>query len=96
VLADLIRERFKFQVFIPDYLEEVTLKPGAELKRVAYPEKAAPRIDWAYIFGELDAKMAQLQARRGQLEAKTWVEQTDIREKILELNRDMMAAISEI
>ena len=96
VLADLIRGRFKFQVFIPDYLEEVTLKPGAELKSVAYPEKAAPRIDWVYIFSELDAKMAQLQARRGQLEAKTWVEQTDIREKILELNRDMMEAISEI
>ena len=96
VLADLIRERFKFQVFIPDYLEEVTLKPGAELKRVAYPEKAAPRIDWTYIFSELNAKMAQLQARQGQLESKTWVEQTDIREKILELNRDIMEAISEI
>ena len=95
-LAGMIRERFKFQVVIPDYLEEVTLKPGYELKRVEYPEKAAPRIDWVYILGDLEAKLAQLQARRAQLEAKTWVAQTDLRDRVLELNRGLMETISEI
>ncbi len=95
-LADLIRKQFKFKVFIPDYLEEVTLKPGYELKRVAYPEKAAPRIDWGYLLGDMEARLAQLRARQAQLEAKAWVEQTDIRDKVLELNRGLMRTISEI
>lgn len=95
-LADIIRERFKFQVVIPEYLEEVTLKPGAEPKRVEYPEKAAPRIDWGYLLGDLEAKLAQLQARRAQLEAKPWVAQTDLRDRMLELNRGLMETISEI
>jgi metallo-beta-lactamase family protein len=96
VLAAMIRERFKFTVFLPGYLEEVTLKPGYELKRVEYPEKAAPRIDWGYVLGDLETKFAQLQARKAQLEGKTWVEQTDLRDKILELNRGLMETISEI
>jgi len=96
VFADLIRERFKFQVLIPDYLEEVTLKPGYALLRVAHPEKAAPRIDWGYILADLEAKLTQLQSRRPQLEAKAWVEQTDLRDRIMELNRGLMETISEI
>ena len=96
VLAEKIRQRFPFQVFLPDYLEEVTLKPGFELKRVAYPEKAAARIDWSYILGDLEAKLAQLQARRPQLEAKAWIEQTDIRDRLMELNRGLLETVSEI
>jgi metallo-beta-lactamase family protein len=96
VLADIIKKRFKFQVFIPDYLEEVTLKPGHELKRVAYPEKAAPRIDWVYILGDMEANLAQLRAHQAQLETKSWIEQTDIRDRILEINRRLMKTISEI
>ena len=96
VFAEKIRQHFPFQVFLPDYLEEVTLKPGVELKRVAYPEKAAVRIDWNYVLGDLEAKLAQLQARRQQLEAKTWIEQTDIRDRLMELNRGLVETISEI
>jgi len=95
-LADMIKKRFNFPVFIPDYLEEVTLKPGEELQMVEYPEKAAPRIDWGYILGDLDAGLARLRARQAQIEAKAWVEQTDIRDKVLELNRGLMKTISGI
>ena len=83
-------------MFIPDYLEEVTLKPGYALKRVVHPEKAAPRIDWGYILQDLEAKLGQLQQRQPQLEAKAWVEQTDLRDRIMELNRALMETISEI
>ncbi len=96
LFAEKIKERFHFQVFIPDYLDEVTLKPGYELERVKHPEEARPRIDWGYVLADLEAKLAQLQARRPQLEAKAWVEQTDVRDKIMELNRSLMETISEI
>ena len=96
LLAEKIAARFPFRVLIPDYLEEVVLEGGKPLERVEYPEKATPRIDWAYIIGDLEAKIIQLRARRAQLEAKPWVEQTDIRDRILELNRGLTETISEI
>ncbi len=96
VLAGLIRERFGFKVFIPDYLEETLLKPGEELKRTEYPEKAAPRIDWNYLMGEMETRMAQIRDRQKKLEARSWVEQTEIRDKLTELNRSITEIISEI
>jgi metallo-beta-lactamase family protein len=96
VLAGLIKERFGFTVFIPDYLEEVTLKAGEELTRIEHPEKAAPRIDWNYILGDMEAKFAQIRSRQEQLAAKNPVEQADMRDRLLELNRTLMETISEI
>ncbi len=63
-LAGLIRSRFGIEVSIPDYLEEVTLAPGRELARVAYPEKAAPRIDWGFLIADMETRLAQLKERR--------------------------------
>jgi metallo-beta-lactamase family protein len=96
VLAGLIRERFGFKVFIPDYLEETLLKPGEELKRTKYPEKAAPRTDWTYLLGEMETRMAQIRDRQKKLEARSWAEQTEIRDKLTELNRSITEIISEI
>lgn len=96
VLADMIRDRFGFQVSIPDYLEEITLKSGEAVTQVTYPEKAAPRIDWPYLLGDLEARLRQLQDRQTLIGAKTWVEQTDLRDRLLETNRQLAAIISEI
>jgi len=96
VLAGLIREKFGFDVLIPDYLEENILKAGEALKRVAYPEKAAPSIDWAYLLGEMDTRLVQIRERQAKLEAHAWVEQTEIRDRLLELNRHLTELISEI
>jgi len=96
VLAERIRERFGYKVIIPEYLEETVLRIGEEVQRVEFPEKAAPKIDWAYLIGDMEARMAQLRQRQAQLEAKPWVEQTELRDRILELNRDLLETISEI
>ncbi len=96
VLAGLIKERFGFKVLIPDYLEETTLEPGQVLKRVEYPEKAVPSIDWNYIFEDIGARFARLKERRSQVESKPWVEQTELRDRLLELDRVLMEINSEI
>ena len=96
VLAGLMRERFGFEVLIPDYLEESTLKPGEVLERVDYPEKAAPRIDWAYLLGEMDARLAQIRDRQAKLKDRAWMEQTEIRDRLLEINRHLTELISQI
>jgi len=95
-LAGLIQERFGLEALVPDYLEEVTLKPGKKLERVAYPEKAAPLIDWAYLLSDMESKLAQLQDRKAKLESKPWVEQTELKSRFLELNRNLNEYISGI
>jgi metallo-beta-lactamase family protein len=95
-LARLIKERFGFQVMIPQYLEETTLEPGRVLKRVEYPEKAVPRIDWNYIIENIGVRFAQLRERRSQLESKPWMEQTEIRDQLLELDRVLTEINSEV
>jgi metallo-beta-lactamase family protein len=95
-LAGLIKTRFGIDAAIPDYLEEVTLAPGPELARVAYPEKAAPRIDWGFLIADMETRLAQLRERRGQAEGKAWVEQTELRDRLLEVNRSLAGIISDI
>jgi metallo-beta-lactamase family protein len=95
VLAGLIRERLGCEVSIPDYLEEITLEPGEELRRVKFPEKVAPRIDWAILLRDLEAKMSQLRGRKAQLESKEWTEQAEIRDRVLELSRDLSRIVAE-
>jgi metallo-beta-lactamase family protein len=96
VLAGLIRQKFGYEVLIPDYLEESTLKSGEVPERIAYPEKAAPRIDWDYLFGEMDTRLVQIRDRRGKLQDRAWLEQTEIRDRLLELNRHLTELISQI
>ncbi len=95
-LSAKIRERFGYAVTIPDYLEEVTLRPGAEIERVAYPEQAAPAIDWDYLLADMEQRLAELRARQSQLEAKEWLEQTDTRERLRDLNRRLATLIADI
>jgi len=96
VLEELIRERFGFEVFIPEYLEETVLKPGRALERKAYPEKAAPPIDWGVVLGEMESQMARLWNQKKKIERKGWVEQTDLKERFQELNRNMEEILAEI
>ncbi|MCK9365150.1 MAG: MBL fold metallo-hydrolase [Syntrophales bacterium] len=95
-LARLIKERFDVVAAIPDYLEEITLTPGMQPKVVAYPEKAEPRIDWGYLIADLEGRLAQIQNRREAMEKKSWVEQVDLRDRLLETSRDLAGIIAEI
>jgi len=95
-LAGLIHERYGFPVTIPDYLEEITLKPGEAIERVAAPEETAKRIDWNFIMLEMGNRLQQLRERQARIEEKGWAEQSEVRERILELNRRLTALISDL
>ena len=95
-LASLIKSRFGIEAAIPDYLEEVTLELGRVLERVAHPEQATPRIDWGFLITDMETRLAQLKGRRAQMEAKAWLEQTELRDRLLEVNRDIAEIVSEI
>jgi metallo-beta-lactamase family protein len=95
-LAGLIKSRFGIEAAIPDYLEEVTLEAGRKLERVAHPEQATPKIDWDFLIADMENRLAQLKERRGQVEAKAWLEQTEIRDRLLDVNRNIAEIVSEI
>ncbi len=95
-LARLIKDRFGLEVTIPDYLEEITLKVGRAPAREAHPEQAAPQIDWDFLIADMEARFAQIRQRKAQLENKAWVEQTELRDRLLEANRGLVEIISEL
>ncbi|MEI7639735.1 MAG: hypothetical protein WCJ37_20645 [Syntrophus sp. (in: bacteria)] len=72
------------------------MKPGEAIERMAAPEQALPRIDWDFIILDMENRLKQLRERQSRIEAKGRVEQSDVRERILELNRRLTALISDL
>jgi metallo-beta-lactamase family protein len=96
ILEELIRKRFGLEVCIPEHLEETGLRPGRALERKAYPEKAAPPIDWGVILGEMESRLSRLREQKQRIEAKERGEQTDLKERFQELNRNLDGILEEI
>lgn len=95
ILEELIQKRFGLEVCIPEYLEETVLKPGKAPERKAYPEKAAPPIDWGLILDGVESQMVRVRNQRKRIEAKGWVEQTDLQERFQELSRNLQEILAE-
>jgi len=94
-LAGLIRQRFGIEAYAPEYLEELTLTLGKEPQRKPSPEELIRPIDWGHLFGDMEAKLAQLRGRRARLESKAWMEQSELRDRLLELDRYLGEILSE-
>jgi metallo-beta-lactamase family protein len=96
VLAQLIREKFSFDVHAPAYREELILEPGRVMTPVVDEEKAAPQIDWDYLLADSQRIFEELKTRVVATENRPWVDQTDLRDRLMEINRSMVELISEI
>lgn len=94
-LAKLIEQTYGLEVHIPDYLETCTLVPGQPLATEFDDEAAHPRIDWNFLIGQTEAQLAVLRDRMGQIEGKHWIDQADLRDRLLEINKDLLALASE-
>ncbi len=96
VLASLIRERYEFDVHIPDYLEECELLPGEDLRSHPVPEKARPGIDWEFLLTDTRNRVDRLTERQPRLTAMNWVQQTELRDNLLDINARLTKLLSEI
>ena len=96
IFAEEIRKRFDVELYIPDYLEEMALIPGERAETTEFPEKAAPRINWSYILNNMESEFALLKGQMEQIESRGWLDQTEIRDRILDITKDMQKIISEI
>ncbi len=96
ILAGLLRERFKLNVTIPSYLEELILAPGKELL-VQLDERLTPqKVNWEVLLADTEGKLAQLRAGLTGDVPRPWEDQVEIRAELLELNRRFLQIISQL
>ncbi|GFM34256.1 MBL fold metallo-hydrolase [Desulfovibrio subterraneus] len=95
-LAGLLKEQFGVSVNIPEYLEELMLKPGKIVETIVDSQRAQPRVDWLFLIGETESKMAQLRKRLEKVEEKDWMEQVEIRDRLVELNSEILSFLSQV
>ena len=85
------------EILIPDYLEEMTLEPGhkasMELPGVA---RQRPRVDWNFLIADMETRLAQLRERQERAETLPWEEQTELRDRLSEINRELSVFLSRI
>lgn len=95
-LAGLIRETWGIAATIPEYLEEMELKAGMSAVRLPDAAKTHPRVDWEFLVQDMDARLAQLRARLARVEQLPWEEQTELRDRLSEINRDLYVFLSHL
>lgn len=94
--AELITEKFGFEVHIPEYMEELDLEPGRELQPVIDMSIARPRVDWEFLLKDSETLYGELKQRVKDVENRPWVDQVELRDKLLDVNREIIALISEM
>lgn len=92
----LIHDRFGFDVHIPEYMEELELEPGEELQPVVDMAVARPRVDWTFLLKDSESLYDELRKRVKDVENRPWVDQADLRDKLLDVNRHIIELISEM
>lgn len=97
ILAGLIKERFGITPRIPEYLEEATIE-GAAVAEVhtASPARAKPRVDWNFLTEEMEQRVAQLRSRLAHVDEIPWEEQTELRDRLVEIERDLFHFLSRL
>ncbi len=95
-LAEQIKKQLGFQVYIPDYLEEIELLAPEQARRRISPPRVSPPLDWGTILGQLEAKLSSLRRRQKDLEKKAFAEQMEVEERLQEIDQDLAKIIAEI
>ena len=95
-LSEKLHERYGLTVHVPTYMEEVTLKPGRTMLTAPDESRAHPRVDWEFLLGDTEAKVAMLRQRLAGVEKRPCVEQVDIRDRMADLNREILSLLSQV
>lgn len=96
ILAGLIKERFGITPMIPEYLEEVVIEGTAAEVHAPSPARAKPRVDWDFLASELEERAAQVRRRLARVDELPWEEQTELRDRLVEIERDLMLFLSQL
>lgn len=97
ILAGLIKERFGITPRIPEYLEEATIEGSAQAEvHMPSPSRVKPRVDWNFLAGELEQRVAQVRERLAHVDEIPWEEQTELRDRLVEIERDLVLFLSQL
>jgi metallo-beta-lactamase family protein len=69
VLASLIRQKLGFDVTIPEYLEEIKIKAGAQPEELKPPQAAPQPVDLAPLLADLKAKIDYINNQMGKIQS---------------------------
>ncbi len=95
-LAGLIQQRFGLESLIPGYMEELTLQ-GSEAPAVQVHENLAhPRVNWPFLTGEVERKWAIFKEKLGDIDQRTWEEQTSLQEVLAKMDYAMTRLLSRM
>ena len=94
--AQLITEKFGFEVHIPEYMEELVLEPGQDFQPLVDMAVARPRVDWDFLLADSEKLYAELRLRVKQVENRPWVDQAELRDRLLDINRNIVELVSEM
>ena len=81
---------------LPAYLEEMALAAGAtpEVVVTAQPKSYA-HVDWDLLLEETEGKLSKLRTRLEKA-GERLDEQVDIRDRILELNKELLSVLTQL
>lgn len=97
-LSKLLKEKLNIEVYSPGYLEEQELDPCVDVVFQPIPETTAAtqRVDWDFLVSETENKILQLRKKLDDISKRPWTEQTYARDRVLELNNDLLAILAQL
>ena len=57
---------------------------------------ARPRVDWDFLLADSEKLYGELKARIKDVEDRPWVDQAELRDKLLDINRNIVELVSEM
>ena len=98
-LGKLIKQKFDLDTIIPAYMDELELTAKAneeEQTVVTLAKHTMPKLDWQFIFDDLDFRLKQLHHKLNNVDELAWEDQTEIHDKVAKLNNDIYKLIAQL
>ncbi|WP_432736803.1 MBL fold metallo-hydrolase RNA specificity domain-containing protein [Maridesulfovibrio sp. FT414] len=96
ILSGIIKQELGYKVHIPDYREELMLVPGGEMQPVTKGKPAQPQVDWEFLLMDSETLFTEFRSRLDKVRAQPFISQTELRDKLLDINRQVVELISEL
>ncbi|WP_027722518.1 MBL fold metallo-hydrolase RNA specificity domain-containing protein [Maridesulfovibrio zosterae] len=96
VLSALIKQKLGYKVHIADYREELMLVPGGEIQPVTQRKIVQQKVDWDYLLKDSEHLFVEFRDRLDKVKEQSFINQTELRDKLLDINRQVIELISEL
>ena len=95
VLSDRITKELGYEVHIAEYREELMLTPRGEMEPILKGQ-AIQEIDWEFLLKDSEKLFGEFRERLDKVKSQTFISQTELRDRLLEINRQVIELISEL